>query len=138
MFAWWKARYRDELNLPYRPVKASCAKKRSQQFVQVKLSSRATQLAYEVVLATRRKFSADEKIRILLEGLRGEAPISEICRREGIASSVYYKWSKAFVRTYSFLASILPYSHRRPRRLAHKVNRREIMIDKSPKKVECV
>ena len=47
--------------------------------------------------ATRRKFSADEKIRIVLEGLRGETPISEICRREGIAASVYYKWSKAFL-----------------------------------------
>jgi transposase len=47
--------------------------------------------------ATRRKFSADEKIRIVLEGLRGETSISEICRREGIASSVYYKWSKAFL-----------------------------------------
>jgi transposase-like protein len=47
--------------------------------------------------ATRRKFSADEKIRIVLEGLRGEAAISEICRRESIASSIYYKWSKAFL-----------------------------------------
>jgi transposase len=47
--------------------------------------------------ATRRKFSADEKIRIVLEGLRGENSISEICRREGIAASVYYKWSKAFL-----------------------------------------
>jgi len=47
--------------------------------------------------ATRRKFSADEKIRIVLEGLRGETAISEVCRREGIASSVYYKWSKAFL-----------------------------------------
>ena len=47
--------------------------------------------------ATRRKFSADEKIRIVLEGLRGETAISEICRREGIASSVYYKWSKSFL-----------------------------------------
>ncbi len=47
--------------------------------------------------ATRRKFSADEKIRIVLEGLRGETPISEICRREGIAASVYYKWSKSFL-----------------------------------------
>jgi len=47
--------------------------------------------------ATRRRFSADEKIRIVLEGLRGEFSISEICRREGIASSVYYKWSKAFL-----------------------------------------
>jgi transposase len=47
--------------------------------------------------ATRRKFSADEKIRIVLEGLRGEIAISELCRREGIAASVYYKWSKAFL-----------------------------------------
>ena len=47
--------------------------------------------------ATRRKFSADEKIRIVLEGLRGQNSISEICRREGIAASVYYKWSKSFL-----------------------------------------
>ncbi len=47
--------------------------------------------------ATRRKFSADEKIRIVLEGLRGETHISEICRREAIAASVYYKWSKSFL-----------------------------------------
>ena len=47
--------------------------------------------------ATRRKFSADERIRIVLEGLRGENSISEICRREGIAASVYYKWSKSFL-----------------------------------------
>ena len=51
----------------------------------------------QIKKATRRKFSAEEKIRIVLEGLRGEASISEICRREGIASSVYYKWSKAFL-----------------------------------------
>ena len=47
--------------------------------------------------ATRRNFSAEEKIRIVLEGLRGEQSISEICRREAIAASVYYKWSKAFL-----------------------------------------
>jgi len=51
----------------------------------------------QIKKATRRKFSADEKIRIVLEGLRAEASISEICRREGIASSVYYKWSKGFL-----------------------------------------
>jgi transposase len=49
--------------------------------------------------ATRRKFSADEKIRIVLEGLRAETPISEICRREGITASVYYKWSKSFLES---------------------------------------
>jgi len=47
--------------------------------------------------ATRRKFSADDKIRIVLEGLRGEITISEICRREGLAASIYYKWSKDFL-----------------------------------------
>ena len=47
--------------------------------------------------STRRRFSPDEKIRIVLEGLRGDIPITEICRREGIAASVYYKWSKEFL-----------------------------------------
>ena len=47
--------------------------------------------------ATRRKFSADEKIRIALEGLRGQIPVSKLCRKEGIAPSIYYKWSKAFL-----------------------------------------
>jgi transposase len=47
--------------------------------------------------ATRRHFSAEEKIRILLEGLRGEESIAELCRREGIASSMYYGWSKEFL-----------------------------------------
>jgi transposase len=47
--------------------------------------------------ATRRKFTAEEKIRIVLEALRGEIPISDICRREGIAVSLYYKWSKEFL-----------------------------------------
>jgi transposase len=46
---------------------------------------------------TRRKFSADDKIRIVLEGLRGEIGISELCRKEAIAASVYYKWSKEFL-----------------------------------------
>jgi len=48
--------------------------------------------------ATKRQFSAEEKIRIVLEGLRGEASIAELCRREGIASSMYYGWSKEFSR----------------------------------------
>jgi transposase len=51
----------------------------------------------QIKKATRRRFSAEEKIRIVLEGLRGEQSIAEICRREGIAASVYYKWSKAFL-----------------------------------------
>ena len=51
----------------------------------------------KIKTATRRKFSADEKIRIVLEGLRGEISISELCRRESIAASIYYKWSKNFL-----------------------------------------
>ena len=46
---------------------------------------------------TRRKFSAEEKIRIVLAGLRGEASIGELCRREGIAEGLYYSWSKEFL-----------------------------------------
>jgi transposase len=51
----------------------------------------------EIKRNTRRKFSSEEKIRIVLEGLRGEEGIAAICRREGIASSLYYKWSKSFL-----------------------------------------
>ncbi len=46
---------------------------------------------------TRRKFSAEEKIRIVLAGLRGEASIAELCRQEGIAEGLYYSWSKEFL-----------------------------------------
>ncbi len=46
---------------------------------------------------TRRQHSAEEKIRIVLEGLRGEETVAELCRREGIAQSLYYKWSKQFL-----------------------------------------
>ena len=51
----------------------------------------------EIKRKTRRKFSAEEKIRIVLDGLRGESSISELCRREGIAESLYYNWSKEFL-----------------------------------------
>ena len=47
--------------------------------------------------ATRRKFSAEEKIRIVLEGLRGEETIAELCRKEGINQNLYYRWSKDFL-----------------------------------------
>ena len=46
---------------------------------------------------TRRKYSAEEKIRIVLEGLRGEETVAELCRREGIAKTLYYSWSKEFL-----------------------------------------
>jgi transposase len=51
----------------------------------------------EIRRKTRRKFSPEEKIRIVLEGLKGEESISQICRREGMASGLYYRWSKAFL-----------------------------------------
>jgi transposase len=47
--------------------------------------------------ATRKPYSAEEKIRIVLDGLRGEHSIAELCRREGIAESLYYNWSKEFL-----------------------------------------
>jgi len=47
--------------------------------------------------ATRRHFSAEEKIRIVLDGLRGEESIAELCRKEGIAQTLYYRWSKEFL-----------------------------------------
>ena len=47
--------------------------------------------------ATRRKFSAEEKICIVLEGLRGEETIAELCRKEGINQNLYYRWSKDFL-----------------------------------------
>ena len=59
--------------------------------------SKPNDVVKQIKRATRRKFTADEKIRIVLEGLRGEIAISELCRREGIAASIYYKWSKAFL-----------------------------------------
>src|SRR5918994_3434198 len=47
--------------------------------------------------ATRKQYYAEEKIRIVLDGLRGEHSIAELCRREGIAESLYYTWSKEFL-----------------------------------------
>ena len=57
----------------------------------------AEKVIKDIRRATRKQYSAEEKIRIVLEGLRGEISISELCRREGIAASIYYKWSKAFL-----------------------------------------
>lgn len=51
----------------------------------------------EIRRATRRSFSSEEKIRVVLEGLRGEIPITDLCRREGIKTNNYYRWSKAFL-----------------------------------------
>lgn len=51
----------------------------------------------EIRRKTRRKFNSEEKIRIVLEGLRGEESIAEVCRREGISPNLYYNWSKEFL-----------------------------------------
>ena len=62
---------------------------------QKKQSSEAT--VREIRRRTRRKFSPEEKIRIVLDGLRGEQSVAELCRREGIAANLYYRWSKDFL-----------------------------------------
>ena len=54
-------------------------------------------LVRDIRRVTRKQYSTEEKIRIVLDGLRGEATISELCRREGIAESLYYSWSKEFL-----------------------------------------
>ena len=57
----------------------------------------AEQVVKDIRRATRKQYSAEEKIRIVLDGLRGEDSIAELCRREGIAQSMYYTWSKEFM-----------------------------------------
>ena len=59
--------------------------------------SSAEKTIRDIRRATRRHYSAEEKIRIVLEGLRGEDTIAELCRREGLNSNVYYRWSKEFM-----------------------------------------
>ena len=60
-------------------------------------SQETKQLIRDIKRITRRKFTAEEKIRIVLEGLRGEETIAELCRREGISPNLYYNWSKEFL-----------------------------------------
>ena len=57
----------------------------------------ADRVVKDIKRQTRRRFSAEEKIRIVLAGLRGEETIAELCRQEGIAQSQYYSWSKEFM-----------------------------------------
>jgi transposase len=57
----------------------------------------AAKLLREVRAQTRRRFSAEDKIRIVLEGFRKEMPVSDLCRREGISSALYYSWLKDFM-----------------------------------------
>ena len=57
----------------------------------------AEKVVQDIRRATRKHYSAEEKIRIVLEGLRGEDSVAELCRREGIAQNLYYRWSKDFL-----------------------------------------
>jgi transposase len=57
------------------------------------------QVVKDIRRATRKQYSAEEKIRVVLDGLRGEHSIAELCRREGIAEGLYYSWSKEFLET---------------------------------------
>ncbi|HUX02770.1 MAG TPA: transposase [Phycisphaerae bacterium] len=57
----------------------------------------AKNVVQQIRRATRRQFTSEEKIRIVLEGLRGEISVAELCRRESIAPTVYYRWSKDFL-----------------------------------------
>ena len=57
----------------------------------------ADKLVRGIKRKTRRHYSAEEKIRVVLTGLRGEESIAALCRREGIAESLYYSWSKEFL-----------------------------------------
>ena len=57
----------------------------------------AEKVVKDIRLVIRKQYSAEEKIRIVLEGLRGEDSIAELCRREGIAQNLYYRWSKDFL-----------------------------------------
>lgn len=59
--------------------------------------SSSEKLVRTIKRKTRRQYSAEEKIRIVLDGLRGEMSIAELCRREGLVESMYYKWSKEFL-----------------------------------------
>ncbi len=59
--------------------------------------SSSERIIKDIKRRTRKQYRAEEKIRIVLDGLRGEDSIAELCRREGIAQGLYYKWSKDFM-----------------------------------------
>lgn len=63
----------------------------------IKESQSPESIVKEIRRQTRRRFTAEEKIRIVLEGLKGESSVAELCRREGIVSNLYYRWSKDFL-----------------------------------------
>jgi transposase len=61
------------------------------------MSNNNEKLVKDIRRRTRKKYSAEEKIRIVLEGMRGEESIAELCRREGLNQNVYYRWNKEFL-----------------------------------------
>jgi len=72
-------------------------KSRKEESMSPKKKPSPESIVREIKRKTRRKYSAEEKIRIVLEGLRGEQSITDLCRKEGIHPAIYYKWSKAFL-----------------------------------------
>ena len=69
-------------------------------------NSPGEKIVKDIKRATRKHYSTEEKIRIVLDGLRGEDSIAELCRREGIAQGIYYKWSKDFKEALSIGSEI--------------------------------
>ena len=65
----------------------------------MKQKKSSERLVRDIKRNTRRKYSSEEKIRIVIEGLRGEVSIAELCRKEGIAQNLYYRWSKDFMES---------------------------------------
>jgi transposase len=57
----------------------------------------ASDVVQQIRKVTRRKYTAEQKIKVVVEGLRGEIPVAELCRREGLSPATYYQWSKAFL-----------------------------------------
>ncbi len=78
--------------------------------------SHGEKVVKDIRRATRKQYSAEEKIKIVLDGLKGEDSIAELCRREGIAQSLYYSWSKEFLEAgkTSCVAAILSPRTRQP------------------------
>ena len=65
----------------------------------MKQKKSSERLVRDIKRNTRRKYSSEEKIRIVIEGMRGEVSIAELCRKEGIAQNLYYRWSKDFMES---------------------------------------
>ncbi len=61
------------------------------------MGNNSEKLVKDIRRRTRKKYSSEEEIRIVLEGMRGEESIAELCRREGLNQNVYYRWSKEFL-----------------------------------------